>query len=623
MPAIPIGICLLMAALGFLPIRRYGQLSLSINFISIFFLAARYTLQQGKNFIWMEAGGTPMVLSWEFSELTLMMAALVCIVNLLVQGFSLAYMAHDPRKNAYFQALNLFTASMLGIVFSESLLLTFLCWELVGFSSWLLIGFWYHKPKPGPAATKAFLLNRVADAAFLSGILILFHRYHSFSYSELTLLAQTDDPLTAFAGVLLLIGAFGKSAQFPFQAWLPDAMAGPTPASAMIHAATMVAAGVFLAARVSPFLGSEALMIAGIAGSLTALAAALTALTQTDIKKILAFSTLSQLGLMMIGIGSGAPGAALFHLFTHAFFKCGLFLGAAMILHIRHEHHPHADDAELQDIRHMRGLVQANPILKWSMGAFCLALSGIPLFSGFLSKEALLESMPLYFLIPALATVLLTPAYTFGLYFRLLQGENASPKFKAPLAFSLPLIVLALLSTAWVFSPILPWSAAHAWVFTFLPRPAHVSNAWLLPVSLFLTASGISYAWFTRNHAIPQWPALKDHFGFNALWEQGARPVLRTFAHLTAQADRVLLDGLLHTLAFRIAGNPERPDLITLNQAVAFTDKTLLDGSVHGIAGAFRQIGNLFRALQSGRLQSYLLLAFLCLILFLVILLLN
>lgn len=623
MPALPIALCLMLALLGFLPIRRYGTLSFVLNFIGIFFLAARSPLQQRNFFIWLDAGTGPLHFSWEFSPLTLTMAALVCIIHILVQGFSLVYMAHDPRRNAYFQALNLFAASMLGIVFSESLLLTFICWELVGFSSWLLIGFWYHKPKPGPAATKAFLLNRLADAAFLSGILIFFHQYHTFSYAELSLLAQSTDPLTALAGVLILIGAFGKSAQFPFQAWLPDAMAGPTPASAMIHAATMVAAGVFLAARVSPFLGSEALLAAGIAGSITALAAALTALTQTDIKKILAFSTLSQLGLMMMGIGSGAPGAALFHLFTHAFFKCGLFLGAAMILHFRHEEHPDAGDEELQDIRHIGNFLQRSPILKWTFGIFCLSLSGIPLFSGFLSKEALLESMPVYFLLPALATVLLTPAYTFGLFFRINAGGSPPAPIQAPLAFSLPLMLLAILSTAFVFSPLLPWSSADAWVFQFLPAFQATHFPGILPASLILSALGVFYAWKTRHQPIPQWPALKDHFGLNAIWEQGARPVLKTFADLASRADRILLDGMLHTLAFRIAGNPERPELVALPQAISFTDKTLLDGGLHGITGFFQTLGNFFRALQSGKLQSYLLLAFLCLMIFLVFLLFN
>lgn len=619
MPGLLILFTLVLALLGLIPFRHYPRLSVLLsllNFVLSLYWIFTPPVTPTLSFLWFFTGEYSLNLSLDFQPITLGMTSLVCLINLLVQLFSLKYMAEEKRIQAYFASLQLFTASMLGIVLSGSLLLSFLSWELVGFSSWLLIGFWYEKPSTGPAATKAFMLNRIADVGFLSGILILFSRYHTFELRELIQVIQLDDPSIAFAGILMLIGTFGKSAQFPFQAWLPDAMVGPTPASAMIHAATMVAAGVFFAARISPLLGEQALLFVAIVGMLTAIPAALAALAQTDIKKILAYSTLSQLGLMMMGIGSGAANEALFHLFTHAFFKCGLFLCAAVILHHRHHLFPHANDTDLQDVRQIKGLEKDLPFVGIAFAIFTLSLSGIPLSSGFLSKESLLEAMPLYILIPALVTVFLTPLYSMGLFLRLFPlqcgwGRNWIPK--GSLLFMIPLGVLALLSTGLAFGPLKP----------DLATGCCTPKEWLLPVSLVLSFSGVLAAWLLRNKNIPDWPILRYHFGLDAIWEQGAKPVLREIAQLVPKADRQILDSLIHQLAYRVAGNPDKPQAMALSASVAGADKYVLDAGVHGIVGFFRGIGNIFRTMQSGKTQSYLLISFLILLIFLLLLLIH
>lgn len=631
MPGILILLSLILAGIGLIPFRQFPRLSVlgsAISFLLSLFFVVSIQHAQPLSFTWLHTGEYSLNLSLDFQPLTLAMSSLVCLINLLVQVFSLKYMAEEKRMRIYFASLQLFTASMLGIVLSGNLLLSFLSWELVGFSSWLLIGFWYEKPAAGPAASKAFLLNRLADAGFLSGMLILFSRFHTLEIAELSQIIQLQDPQIILAGILLLLGTFGKSAQFPFQAWLPDAMVGPTPASAMIHAATMVAAGVFFAARISPLLGEQALLLAGIAGALTALPAAIAACAQTDIKKILAYSTLSQLGLMMMGIGSGAPQQALFHLFTHAFFKCGLFLAAAVILHHRHHLLPQASDVELQDTRQMKNLETDLPWLGILFGILSLALSGFPLSSGFLSKEALLEAMPLYLLLPALLSIFLTPIYSMGLFFRIFPFQKIRSAFRLPagnVPFFLPLLLLAILSTGWVFSPLQPWNAHESWFFRLFPAgETKVSPyAWLLPVSLMLSFSGIFIAWWRRNQEIPDWPIARTHFGLDALWEYGAKPFLREIASWIPALDRNVLDALIHQLSFRVAGNPDKPTALSLSRVSADADRTVWDFSIHGIAGIFNTLGNFFRALQSGKTQSYLLISFLVLTLFLLLLLLT
>lgn len=317
--------------------------------------------------IWIDLGSTsgraPLLLPFGFQIdiPAALMLVLVTGVSFLVHLFSIGYMAGDPKYARYFAYLSFFTFSMLGIVLSDNLLMIYVFWELVGLSSYLLIGFWFEREAPSRAATKAFIVNRIGDAGFWAGILILWSQFETLHFGELSrLLAesriiegrwQTLVPLEegsgvvrelsagwlTAAGLLLFMGVVGKSAQFPLHVWLPDAMEGPTPVSALIHAATMVAAGVYLLWRIYPLLSPEALLVIAFTGAFTAFMAATIALTQRDIKRVLAYSTISQLGYMVMGVGVGSPVAGLFHLITHAFFKAGLFLGAGSIIDALHK----------------------------------------------------------------------------------------------------------------------------------------------------------------------------------------------------------------------------------------------------------------------------------------------
>jgi NADH-quinone oxidoreductase subunit L len=367
--------------------------------------------RQFVNFFWFQAGdpqmvGTALRLGWVLDPLTAVMLVMVSLVGLLIFIYSLGYMAHDDNFTRFFCFLSLFASAMLGLVIANSLLLLFVCWEIVGLTSYLLIGFWYHKPSAAAAAKKAFITTRIGDLALLLGMVWLYSETGTLLFYDngsgcleqsalARLVAQTTSiGLAVSTGIALLIfcGAIGKSGQVPLHVWLPDAMEGPTPVSALIHAATMVAAGVFLVARVYPLMAatpagagtaSGALQVVTWVGAITAIFAASIAVAQTDIKRILAYSTVSQLGYMMLGLGVGGVAVGMFHLITHAFFKALLFLGAGSVIHGCHEE---------QDIRRMGGLRKLMPVTYATYAVGMLALSGFPLFfSGFWSKEEILH----------------------------------------------------------------------------------------------------------------------------------------------------------------------------------------------------------------------------------------
>jgi NADH-quinone oxidoreductase subunit L len=355
--------------------------------------------RQAFNFRWFQFGETWVDLGWVLDPLTAIMLVMVSFIGMLVFIYSTGYMAHDENFTRFFCFLSLFAASMLGLIIANSLLLFFICWELVGLTSYLLIGFWYHKPSASAAAKKAFITTRIGDLAFLLGIVWLYSQAQTLLFydqgngclepSSLSgLMTQyTGVGITAATGIALLIfcGAIGKSGQVPLHVWLPDAMEGPTPVSALIHAATMVAAGVFLLARVYPLMAaSAALPAVAWLGAITALFAASIALAQTDIKRILAYSTVSQLGFMMLGLGAGGVAVGLFHLIAHAFFKALLFLGAGSVIHGCHDQH---------DIRRLGGLRRFMPVTFATYVVGMLALSGFPLLlSGFWSKDEILHA---------------------------------------------------------------------------------------------------------------------------------------------------------------------------------------------------------------------------------------
>jgi NADH-quinone oxidoreductase subunit L len=361
-----------------------------------------------RTFPWCQVGEGFIEFGWVLDPLTAAMLVMVTFVGLLIFVYSKGYMAHDGNMTRFFGFLALFAAAMLGLVIANNLLLLFICWELVGFASYILIGFWYHKPSAAAAAKKAFITTRVGDMGFLIGILwlycetgtLVFYDEAGGGCLEATAVARlagqsTLIGLTVAGAIALLIfcGAMGKSGQVPLHVWLPDAMEGPTPVSALIHAATMVAAGVFLVARVFPLMAalppgaagvSGALEVVTWVGALTAAFAACIAVAQTDIKRILAYSTVSQLGFMMLGLGTGGVVVGMFHLITHAFFKALLFMGAGSVIHGVHDE---------QDIRRMGGLRKAMPITFATYAAGMMALAGVPVFfSGFWSKDAILHA---------------------------------------------------------------------------------------------------------------------------------------------------------------------------------------------------------------------------------------
>jgi len=401
---------------------------------------------------WVGVGPFQVEFGIKLDPLSLVMMLIVTGVGGVIHVYSLGYMRGDPGWSRYFACLSLFTFAMLGIVLANNFVLLFVFWELVGVSSYLLIGFWFEKPSAADAAKKAFLTNRLGDFGFMLGILILWATLGSLNFTTLkeVLAANTGalGNLATVAGLLVFCGAVGKSAQFPLHVWLPDAMEGPTPVSALIHAATMVAAGVYMLCRVFFIFTPDALTVIAWIGGFTALLAALIAVQQNDIKRILAYSTISQLAYMVMAVGLGGPEgptAAMFHLSTHAFFKALLFLGAgSVIIALHHE----------QDIWKMGGLRKKMPVTFWTFLAGTLAIAGVPPFSGFYSKDSILaqaahqHNWPLFVLGAVVAA--LTAFYMFRLalvvFFSSERSENAGHAHESPGVMTWPLRILALFS---------------------------------------------------------------------------------------------------------------------------------------------------------------------------------
>src|SRR5580698_6471256 len=442
-------------------------------------------VRETSNFTWLQFGTTNVDLGWVLDPLSAVMLVMVTFVGLLIFIYSTGYMAHDENYTRFFCFLSLFAGAMLGVVISNSLLLLFMCWELVGLTSYLLIGFWYQKPSAAAAAKKAFLTTRVGDIFFLLGMVwlfaqtgtLLFYNNGAGSMEAGALNELISHPaalgLSAATaiGLLIFAGAAGKSGQLPLHVWLPDAMEGPTPVSALIHAATMVAAGVYLIARVYPLMSAGAPLTSGgeMAGATTALVvvtwigaatavfAALIAVAQNDIKRILAYSTVSQLGYMMAGLGLGGVAVGMFHLITHAFFKALLFLGAGSVIHGTHEE---------QDIRRMGGLKVDMPLTFITYAIGMLALCGFPLFfSGFWSKDGILEAArsgaikgPFYLLVfGALLTAFYMTRQVSYVFLGYWRGHGTA--HESPRVMTAPLAILAFFAMALglIGTPAWPW----------------------------------------------------------------------------------------------------------------------------------------------------------------------
>jgi NADH-quinone oxidoreductase subunit L len=417
-----------------------------IGFVStVAFIAANGWVTGEAAVNWLSIGGLNIDFGLKLDRLSEMMMFVVTGVGGAIHIYSYGYMDHDRSKARFFAFMSLFTFSMLGIVLANNFVEMFIFWELVGVSSYLLIGFWFEKPSAADAAKKAFFTNRLGDFGFLLGILMVWVTFGSFDFGWLEMHSrpQAEIMTGTLAGLLIFCGAMGKSAQFPLHVWLPDAMEGPTPVSALIHAATMVAAGVYMLCRILFLLNADALHVIAYIGGFTSLLAALIAVQQNDIKRIIAYSTLSQLGYMVMAVGLSGPTPAMFHLTTHAFFKALLFLSAgSVILGMHHE----------QDIWQMGNLRKKMPVTFWTFLVGALALSGVPPFSGFYSKDSILaqaldqKNYALFGV--AVFVAALTAFYTFRLFFVVFFGTEkskaASHAHESPLVMTLPLLALAL-----------------------------------------------------------------------------------------------------------------------------------------------------------------------------------
>ncbi|MDG1908598.1 MAG: NADH-quinone oxidoreductase subunit L [Pseudomonadales bacterium] len=454
-----VGFLILFCTLGNLP--RKAVAVVGIGSIAI---SALITVFVGKSLLgnniplsaeiytWINVGGFAPAVSFYVDGLTLTMMSVITGVGLLIHIYSSEFMWDDKDYSRFFSYMNLFVSAMLVLVLADNLLLLFVGWEGVGLCSYLLVGFWHEDPANGAAARKAFIVTRIGDAAMAIGLFILFHQLGTLDFIPLAIAAQEVWPngstMLTIACLLLLGGAVGKSAQLPLQTWLPDAMAGPTPVSALIHAATMVTAGVYLIARTHDLflLSPTALHTVAVVGGMTLIVAAFTAMTQNDIKRILAYSTISQIGYMFLALGVGAWASSVFHLMTHAFFKALLFLGAgAVIFSLHHEH----------NILKMGGLRTRLPVAFWSFMIGSAALAALPLTSGFYSKDAILLSAyhsswngPLLWGVGLLGA-LLTSIYSFRLVFLVFFGEiKTEPEAPANWGMAGPLVILCILALA-------------------------------------------------------------------------------------------------------------------------------------------------------------------------------
>jgi NADH-quinone oxidoreductase subunit L len=577
------------------------------------------------NFTWFTFGDQALRIGWMLDPLAAAMMVMITLVGLCIFVFSVGYMAGDKNFTRFFAYLSFFSGAMLGVVIANSLLLLFVSWELVGLASYLLIGFWIERPSAAAAAKKAFITTRIGDLGFFLGMLCLYHNSGTLLFydqgrgclEEVGLLAIGAS--ATFIALLIFCGAVGKSGQFPLHVWLPDAMEGPTPVSALIHAATMVAAGVFLVARVYPLflLGAvngvtPSLTVVVTVGVVTALMASLIALAQFDIKRVLAYSTVSQLGLMMVSLGVGGVAAGIMHLIAHGFFKALLFLGAGSVIHgLDHE----------QDIRKMGGLRWIMPVTFLTYAIGMMNLSGVPFFfSGGWTKEEILHSTAHWSVSPLphylmLAGVVLTALYMtrqiIYVFFGSARNTDFQPVFHAhesPRVMTMPLIVLALCSILFVLvlTPAWPW--LHAYLNG---EPARADLSLLIQpillLSLALVAGGIGVGWLIYRNASEVDPLaraqpglfrfLENKMWFDEIYEQTIIALSRMLSRLADWLDRYFWDGLVRLFA----GLAQAFGVLSKG----FDDHGINAGVDETTAGT-RGFGRLIAAAHSGQIQAYL-----------------
>jgi NADH-quinone oxidoreductase subunit L len=542
-------------------------------------------------YTWAVVGDFRFEVAFYLDRLSGLMTLIVTGVGSLIHVYSTGYMKDDPGYARYFSYLNLFLFFMLLLVLGRSLLVCFVGWEGVGLASYLLIGFWFEDPAKAAAGKKAFITNRIGDAGFLLGMFLIYHALGTLDFDSVNAAFQGPVPPAVSAslvGVLLFIGATGKSAQIPLHVWLPDAMAGPTPVSALIHAATMVTAGVYLVARLNGLYlqAPEASQLIAVVGVATAFFAATIALVQTDIKKVLAYSTISQLGFMFLALGVGAYGVAVFHVYTHAFFKACLFLGAGSVIH--------ALGGE-QDIRRMGGLWRRIPVTFWTFAVATAAIAGLPPLAGFFSKDEILwyafaserGGSPLLWAVASL-TALLTAFYMFRLLILTfltpsrMSHEVEHHVHESPLSMTGVLVVLAVLSAVGGFfhvnlflEPIMPEpDTAHALEHLELP---------LIVLAVVIGLAGLAAAVYVYRSGLDRGEALARRFA-------GAHRLL-SGKYYVDELYEAVLGRPLHWISDRVF--------------LGIGDRRLIDGSLHGLASlANRAAGRLGRV-ETGNLQFY------------------
>jgi NADH-quinone oxidoreductase subunit L len=639
---------------------------------------------------WISFGNVPGVGEWNLmtgimiDNLTAIMLVVVTLISFLVHLFSSVYMAGDIRYSRYFAYLGIFTFSMLGIVIGNNLFALYIFWELVGFSSYSLISHWYEKPGPQLASKKAFIVNRVGDVGMWTGLMLVFGTFHTFNFSDIfsaiqhglpasfSFLGMSPEASLTAAGVLIFCGAVGKSAQFPLHVWLPDAMEGPTPVSALIHAATMVAAGVYLVCRIFPMLTGDAMLVIAMIGGITSFIAATTALTQNDIKKVLAYSTVSQLGYMIMALGVGAFSAGFFHLTTHAMFKACLFLGSGSVIHAMHHslHHLHDHHTDPQDMRNMGGLLKKMPITGYTFIIATLAISGIPLMSGFMSKDEILAGTTAYSSLQGgIASVLpyigfivamMTAFYMWRLVFMTFFGKPKNEKIyehihESPKAMVVPLIVLAGLSF-WIWYGANPIDPANGWFMKkWAETPAQIvpasteahfagsvkeeSHAAIaeaphaeskapemmqhqeilehkthevagggMIISILCAITGISLAWFMylKNTAIPDKLATTFAPLYRFSLNKWYFDELYEFAFVGSFMLFARMCSWFDSNIVDGIVNGVGKITIVFAKIGGLIDKYIVDGLVNLTAGITQVIGLGFRSVQTGKIQTYL-----------------
>lgn len=550
------------------------------------------------------AGSFGVSVAYQFDQLSILMTLVVTGVGFLIHVYSVGYMHGDPGYWRFFAYLNLFIFAMLNLVLANNFLLMFLGWEGVGLCSYLLIGFWYEKTFTGDAAKKAFIVNRIGDFGFLLGMLLIFRTFGSLEFNAVMSGASvmTAGSTVAFwIALLLFVGATGKSAQIPLFVWLPDAMAGPTPVSALIHAATMVTAGVYMVARCAALyaLAPDAMLIVAVVGALTAVFAATIGLVQNDIKKVLAYSTVSQLGYMFLAMGVAAFSAGIFHVMTHAFFKALLFLGSGAVIHGMHDE---------QDIQKMGGLRKYMPITWATFLIGAIAIAGIPPFAGFFSKDEILWyafsselGSPALWVLGALGA-LMTAFYMFRLVFLTFEGKERFDHHhlhphEAPKTMTVPLMILAGLSVVGGFLGVPqalgggnliehwldPVFAPAQRMLMLSAHASHTAEYVLMAVSVLIAAGGILLArrWYLQHPEVPAAVAARFAAVYRVLWNK---------YYVDEAYDAAVI----------------RPIQSTSDAFLwKFFDVKVIDGAVNGAGWLAQTAANWLRRVQTGVAQTY------------------